>query len=260
MNLGLQDKVVIVTGGAKGIGAAIAELIAQEGGVAVIAGRSEADNEKAVSAIRAAGGKAFGIRAELGKVEDCKHVIDTTVKEYGRIDGLINNAGANDGVGLESGSPERFMASLQNNLSHYYNLAHFALPYLKTAKGAIINIGSKVAETGQGNTSGYAASKGAINALTREWAVELLPHSVRVNTVNPAEVWTPLYENWINSLSDPKAKLASIVSKIPLEKRMTTSEEIANMTVFLLSGRSSHTTGQIIYVDGGYTHLDRSIS
>ncbi|WP_341837611.1 SDR family oxidoreductase [Chitinophaga pollutisoli] len=260
MNLGLQDKVVIVTGGAKGIGAAIAELIAQEGGIAVIAGRSEADNNKAVDAIRKAGGKALAIRAELGKVEDCKHVIDTTVKEFGRIDGLVNNAGANDGVGLESGSPERFMASLQNNLSHYYNLAHFALPYLKAAKGAILNIGSKVAETGQGNTSGYAASKGAINALTREWAVELLPHSVRVNTVNPAEVWTPLYETWINSLPDPKAKLASIVSKIPLEKRMTTSEEIASMSVFLLSDKSSHTTGQIIYVDGGYTHLDRSIS
>lgn len=260
MNLGLQDKVVIVTGGAKGIGAAIAELIAKEGGIAVIAGRSEADNEKAANAIRASGGRAFAIRAELGKLEDCKHVIDTTVKEFGRIDGLVNNAGANDGVGLENGSPERFMTSLQNNLSHYYNLAHFALPYLKTAKGAILNIGSKVAETGQGNTSGYAASKGAINALTREWAVELLPYSVRVNTVNPAEVWTPLYETWINSLPDPKAKLASIVSKIPLEKRMTTSEEIASMSVFLLSGLSAHTTGQIIYVDGGYTHLDRSIS
>jgi L-fucose dehydrogenase len=152
------------------------------------------------------------------------------------------------------------MLSLQNNLSHYYNLAHYALPYLKATKGNIVNIGSKVATTGQGNTSGYAASKGAINALTREWAVELLPFSVRVNTVIPAEVWTPLYETWIKSLPDPEEKLQSIVSKIPLEKRMTTSEEIAGMTVFLLSGLSSHTTGQIIYVDGGYTHLDRSVS
>lgn len=260
MDLGLQDKVVIVTGGAKGIGEAISKLIAEEGGIVVIAGRNEADNEKTVSAIRNAGGKAVGIQAELGNVEDCKKVIDATVKEYGRIDGLVNNAGVNDGVGLESGSPEKFMASLQNNLSHYYNLAHFALPYLKATKGNIVNIGSKVATTGQGNTSGYAASKGAINALTREWAVELLPFSVRVNTVIPAEVWTPLYETWIQSLPNPKEKLKSIVAKIPLEHRMTTSEEIAGMTVFLLSGRSSHTTGQIVYVDGGYTHLDRSIS
>lgn len=260
MDLGLKDKVVIVTGGAKGIGEAISILIAAEGGIVVIAGRNTADNEKTVAAITTAGGRAMAVTAELGKTEDCKKVIDATLAAYGRIDGLVNNAGANDGVGLESGSPERFMQSLQNNLSHYYNLAHYALPSLKQHKGNIVNIGSKVATTGQGNTSGYAASKGAINALTREWAVELLPYSVRVNTVIPAEVWTPLYETWINSLPDPAAKLASIVANIPLEKRMTTSEEIANTTVFLLSSRSSHTTGQILYVDGGYTHLDRSVS
>lgn len=260
MNLGLKDKVVVVTGGAKGIGEAISKLAAEEGAIVVIAGRNEADNEKTANAIREAGGQALGVTAELGKPGDCKKVIDATVAAYGRIDALVNNAGANDGVGLESGNPDKFMASLQNNLSHYYNLAHYALPYLKTTKGNIVNIGSKVADTGQGNTSGYAASKGAINALTREWAVELLQHSVRVNTVIPAEVWTPLYETWINSLPNPQEKLASIVSKIPLEKRMTTSEEIAGMTVFLLSNRSAHTTGQIIYVDGGYTHLDRSIS
>jgi L-fucose dehydrogenase len=260
MNLGLKDKVVIVTGGAKGIGEAISRLAAEEGAIIVIAGRNEADNEKTVTAINNAGGKALGVTAELGKPGDCKKVIDVAVAAYGRIDALVNNAGANDGVGLESGSPEKFMTSLQNNLSHYYNLAHYALPYLKEVKGNIVNIGSKVAETGQGNTSGYAASKGAINALTREWAVELVPFSVRVNTVIPAEVWTPLYETWINSLPNSEAKLASIVSKIPLEKRMTTSDEIAGMAVFLLSNRSAHTTGQIIYVDGGYTHLDRSIS
>lgn len=260
MDLGLKDKVIIVTGGAKGIGEAISRQLAEEGATVVVAGRNEGDNNKTVAAIETAGGKAYGVVAELGNPDACKQVIAATVARYGTIHGLVNNAGANDGVGLESGSPERFMASLQSNLSHYYNLAHYALPYLKANKGNIVNIGSKVATTGQGNTSGYAASKGAINALTREWAVELLPYSVRVNTVIPAEVWTPLYETWINSLPDPKAKLDSIVANIPLEKRMTTSDEIAAMTVFLLSARSSHTTGQIIYVDGGYTHLDRSIS
>lgn len=260
MDLGLKDKVFIVTGGAKGIGEAISKLIAAEGGITVIAGRSEEDNNKTVAAITAAGGKAVQVTAELGEAAACKKVIDFTVEKYGRIDGLVNNAGVNDGVGLESGSPEKFMASLQKNISHYYNLAHYALPHLKATKGNIVNIGSKVADTGQGNTSGYAASKGGINALTREWAVELIPYGIRVNTVIPAEVWTPLYETWINSLPNPQEKLASIVAKIPFEKRMTTSEEIANMTVFLLSNASSHTTGQIVYVDGGYTHLDRSIS
>ncbi|HJT75394.1 MAG TPA: SDR family oxidoreductase [Chitinophaga sp.] len=260
MDLGLKDKVFIVTGGAKGIGEAISKLVAAEGGITIIAGRNEADNNKTVEAIKAAGGKATSVEAELGSAAECKKVIDFAVQQFGRIDGLINNAGVNDGVGLESGNPEKFMASLQKNLSHYYNLAHYALPHLKATKGNIINIGSKVADTGQGNTSGYAASKGGINALTREWAVELLPYGIRVNTVIPAEVWTPLYETWIKSLPNPDEKLASIVAKIPLEKRMTTSEEIASMTVFLLSGLSAHTTGQIIYVDGGYTHLDRSIS
>lgn len=260
MDLHLTNKVFIVTGGAKGIGAAISSAIAAEGGIVVIAGRKAQDNQAKVDEIIKAKGKATHIAVELAETAACKAVIDFTIKEFGRIDGLINNAGVNDGCGLESGSPEKFFQSLQKNLSHIYNLAHYALPYLKASKGNIINIGSKVADTGQGNTSGYAASKGAINALTREWAVELLPYSIRVNTVIPAEVWTPLYENWINTLPNPKEKLAQIVSKIPLEKRFTTSEEIADMTVFLLSDRSSHTTGQIIYVDGGYTHLDRSLT
>lgn len=259
MDLNLSNKVYIVTGGAKGIGAAICKAIAAENGIVVIAGRNKNDNQVFVDEIIKSGGKASYVTAELSDPEACRGVIDFTVEKYGQIDGLINNAGNNDGVGLEKGSPERFLQSLQKNLSHYYNLVHYALPSLKKTKGNIVNIGSKVAETGQGNTSGYAASKGAVNALTREWAVELLPYSIRVNTVIPAEVWTPLYENWIKTLPNPKEKLAQIVSKIPLGNRMTTSEEIANMTVFLLSDKSSHTTGQIIYVDGGYTHLDRSL-
>jgi L-fucose dehydrogenase len=260
MDLFLTNKVFIVTGGAKGIGAAISKGIAEEGGIVIIAGRDDAANQKMVDAIKADNGNATYITVELSEVAACKHVIDNTIENFGRIDGIINNAGVNDSVGVEKGSPEKFMESIVKNLTHYYNLVHYGLPHLKKTKGSIVNIGSKVAATGQGNTSGYAASKGAINALTREWAVEFLPYSIRVNTVLPAEVWTPLYENWINSLPDPKAKLEQIVAKIPLEKRFTTAKEIADMAIFLLSERSAHTTGQLIYVDGGYTHLDRSLT
>jgi len=260
MDLFLTNKVFIVTGGAKGIGAAISKGLASEGANVVIAGRDKTDNQKTVDEIIRTKGKATSVKAELSDVNACKEVIEFAIEKYGQIDGIVNNAGVNDSVGLEKGSPEKFMQSIVKNLSHYYNLVHYALPHLKKTKGSIVNIGSKVATTGQGNTSGYAASKGAINALTREWAVEFLPYSIRVNTVLPAEVWTPLYENWINSLPDPKAKLAEIVSKIPLEKRFTTAEEIADMTIFLLSTRSAHTTGQLLYVDGGYTHLDRSLT
>jgi L-fucose dehydrogenase len=180
--------------------------------------------------------------------------------KYGRIDGLVNNAGVNDGVGLESGNYESFVESLHKNVIHYYLMAHHALPALKKSKGAIVNIGSKVADTGQGGTSAYAASNGGRNALTREWAVELLPYGIRVNSVIVAECYTPLYQTWINSIPNSEEKLAAIKAKIPFENRMTTAEEIANTTVFLLSEVSSHTTGQLVYVDGGYVHLDRSIS
>jgi NAD(P)-dependent dehydrogenase (short-subunit alcohol dehydrogenase family) len=182
------------------------------------------------------------------------------LEKYGRIDGLVNNAGVNDGVGLENGNYESFIASLHKNVVHYYLMAHFALPALKKSKGAIVNITSKTAETGQGGTSAYAAANGGRNALTREWAVELLKYGIRVNAIVVAECWTPLYEKWIQTLPNPKEKVAEITAKIPLENRMTTSEEIANATAFLLSERSSHTTGQLIHVDGGYVHLDRAVA
>jgi len=257
MNLGLQDKVIIVSGGAKGIGEGIVKVLAAEGAIPVIVGRNEQDNKAAASA---AGGKVLQVVAELTRPEECAAAVRTVLDRCGRIDGLVNNAGVNDGVGLESGNYEAFMASLHKNLVHYYLLAHHALPALKASRGAIVNIGSKTAETGQGGTSAYAAANGGRNALTREWAVELLKYGIRVNAIIVAECWTPLYEKWIKTLPDPKGKLKEIEQKIPLGQRMTTSEEIANMTAFLLSERSSHTTGQLIHVDGGYVHLDRALA
>lgn len=259
MELGLSNKVIVVSGGAKGIGFGITKVLAQEGATVCIIGRSAADNKIAVDAVLAAGGKAFGVEAELTDPNDCKKAIDTVLETFGTIDGLVNNAGVNDGVGLENGSYEGFIASIHKNLVHYYLLAHHSLPALKKSKGSIVNIGSKTAETGQGNTSAYAASNGGRNALTREWAVELLKYGIRVNAVIVAECFTPLYQKWIQTFENPSEKLASITAKIPLENRMTTDIEIANMVAVLLSEVSSHTTGQLIYVDGGYTHLDRAL-
>ena len=255
MNLNLKDKVIIVTGGAKGIGAGITKSLAAEGAIPVVVGRDANDNDAIIKEV----GAGFGITAELTHPEACENAVKATIEKFGRIDGLVNNAGVNDGVGLEKGNYEAFIASLHKNVVHYYLMAHHALPELIKSKGAIVNIGSKVAETGQGNTSAYAASNGGRNALTREWAVELLKYGIRVNAVIVAECYTPLYEKWIKTLPNPEEKLRSITDKIPLGKRMTTAEEIADMVVFLLSERSSHTTGQLIYVDGGYTHLDRSL-
>jgi L-fucose dehydrogenase len=259
MNLHLQNKIIIVTGGAKGIGAGISALLAAEGAVVVIVGRNESDNAAQVAEIESAGGKAMAVTAELSDPIACEQAIATIAQHYQRIDGLVNNAGINDGIGLEHGDYQQFMDSLHRNLVHYYLMAHHALPYLKQSKGAIVNIGSKTAETGQGGTSAYAAANGGRHALTREWAVELLPYSIRVNAVVVAECWTPLYEKWLYTQPDPEEKLHEIVSRIPFENRMTTTAEIANMVAFLLSDCSSHTTGQLIHVDGGYVHLDRAL-
>jgi L-fucose dehydrogenase len=235
-------------------------VLASEGAIPVIVGRNAKDNQKVVDELESKGYRAFQVEAELVQPEASKNAVDAVLKEFGRIDGLVNNAGVNDGVGLENGNYEDFIASLHKNVVHYYLMAQHALPALKASKGSIVNISSKTAQTGQGGTSAYAAANGGRYALTREWAVELLKYGIRVNAVIVSECWTPLYERWIETLPNPKEKLDSIVAHIPLENRMTTAEEIANMTVFLLSKQSSHTTGQLIYVDGGYVHLDRALA
>ena len=255
MDLQLKDKVIVVSGGAKGIGEGIVRVLDAEGAIPVIIGRNEADNKSTLASLK----NGYQVTAELTNPEECERAINKVMATYGRIDGLVNNAGVNDGVGLETGNYENFIASLHKNLIHYYLLAKHSLPALKQSGGAIVNISSKTAETGQGNTSAYAASNGGRNALTREWAVELLKYGIRVNAIVVAECWTPLYENWVKTLPDPERTLQEIRAKIPLGNRMTTAEEIANMTVFLLSARSSHTTGQLIHVDGGYVHLDRAL-
>jgi len=260
MDLQLSNKVIIVTGGAKGIGEGIARVLAAEGAIPVVVGRNAADNEALVAAITAAGGTAGYVTAELADPAACERAVQEVVAQFGRIEGLVNNAGVNDGVGLENGDYQRFMLSLHRNVVHYYLMAHHALPELKKSGGAIVNITSKTAETGQGNTSAYAAANGGRNALTREWAVELLKYGIRVNAVMVAECWTPAYATWIKTLPDPEEKLREITSKIPLGNRMTTAEEIANTTAFLLSACSSHTTGQILHVDGGYVDLDRALA
>jgi L-fucose dehydrogenase len=259
MDLQLKNRVVVVTGGAKGIGEGISRVLAAEGARVAIVGRNASDNLSLAQEIRQAGGQAFAFQAELTEPEACEKTIREVVSTLGSIYGLVNNAGLNDGVGLENGNYERFMQSMHNNLVHYYLMAHFALPELIKSRGAIVNITSKSAETGQGGTSAYAAANGGRNALTREWAVELLKYQIRVNAVVVSECWTPQYANWILKFPDSEARLEEIRSRIPLGNRMTTIEEIGYSTAFLLSERSSHTTGQLIHVDGGYVHLDRAL-
>jgi L-fucose dehydrogenase len=257
MDLGLAGKVVIVTGGGAGIGGAISRALAAEGAVPVILARRR-PADAFTSEIRALQPQAEVILADLSRDNECRKAVAEVRARFGRIDGLVNNAGTNDGVGLEAG-PEAFRASLDQNLLHYYTLAHLCLEDLKAAKGAIVNISSKTALTGQGSTSAYVAAKAAQLGLTREWAAALAPWGVRVNAVIPAEVMTPMYRNWLETFENPAEQERLITSRIPLGNRMTTDDEIAATVVFLLSDKASHTTGQWLFVDGGYVHLDRAL-
>ena len=255
MDLGLRDKIVLVTGGAKGIGAATVKAFLAEDCKVVIVDR---DTEAGPVLAKSSGSKARFVEADLTNLKSCKQAVEQTVSWFGGLDVLVNNAGFNDGLGLET-SPEDFMTSVQNNLLHVYAMTHYSLPQLRKGPGSILNLGSKVSVTGQGKTSAYAAAKGAISALTREWAVALAPDKIRVNCVIPAECLTDQYEQFFLSQVEPKAAKKAIADIVPFEQRLTTPEEIAQTIVFLASDRSSHTTGQLVFVDGGYTHFDRAV-
>lgn len=259
MDLQLQDKVVIVTGGSKGIGEGIVRTFLAEGAKIANVNRSTAEGLALQEEYAARGQDCFFIQGDLTSVEACQAAVAATVEKFGRIDVVVNNAGVNDGVDLEAG-PAEFSKSLERNLIHFYSMVHYSLTELKKSRGSIINIGSKVSVTGQGGTSGYAAAKGGINGLTREWALDLADDGIRVNAVLPAETWTPLYEHILNTMPDPDQAKKEIEQLIPLGRRFTTCQEMADMVVFLASPRSSHTTGQILFVDGGYTHFDRKFT
>ncbi|MEO0469864.1 MAG: SDR family oxidoreductase [Bacteroidota bacterium] len=260
MNLGLQDKIVVVTGAAGlagSIGATIVQSLADEGAIPVIICRSERGVGYA-KALQEKGIDSIFLKVDLADPDQIEAAVAKIGEKYGRIDALINNVGVNDGAGLDA-PIEAFMKSLQVNLVSFFAMTKYCLPYLKASKGNILNIGSKVALTGQGGTSGYAAAKGGVLGLTREWAVDLIGDGIRSNAIIIAESWTPAYKEWIDTLENGAEKLESIVSKIPLENRMTRPQEIADVCLFTISERSSHTTGQYITVDGGYVHLDRAL-
>lgn len=260
MELGLKNKVVLVSGAAGkegSIGETLLQNLADEGAIPAIVDRNDRGFDYAVR-LQKKGVAAIFCKADVTDPGQVKNAVDTIVAKYGRIDAVINNVGVNDGVGLDA-TYEAFMDSLKLNLVSYFLVVKHALPWLKKSKGNILNIGSKVALTGQGRTSGYAAAKGGVLGLTREWAVDLLGDGIRCNAIIIAESWTPSYDTWISSLENGEEKLNAIKNKIPLERRMTTPQEIANICLFTISERSSHTTGQFITVDGGYIHLDRAL-
>ena len=258
MDLQLKGKVVLVSGGGAGIGSGIVVSLVKEGAVPIILTRSDKPEFK--KELDAMGADYEFHLIDLNNTDQIKPIVDDVAKRRGGIYGVVNNAGCNDNKAIEETSWRDFEKSLHGNLTHYYELVRAALPYLIKSKGSVLTITSKTALTGQGKTSAYAAAKGAILGLTREWAAAFLQYEIRVNAIVVSECWTPLYAKWIKTFDDPEARKKVITDKIPFQHRFTTIEEIGDNTVFLLSPVSSHTTGQWVFVDGGYVHLDRALT
>ncbi|MEO8534843.1 MAG: SDR family oxidoreductase [Flavobacterium sp.] len=260
MNLNLKNKIVVVSGSAGkegSIGETMINRLADEGAIPVLLDRNDRGKSYA-EVLQKKGIDALFVKTDVTDPVEMENAVKIIAEKYGRIDVVINNVGVNDGAGLDS-TYEEFMDSLKLNVASYFLLVKYALPFLKESKGNILNIGSKVALTGQGGTSGYAAAKGGVLALTREWAVDLIQFGIRSNAIIIAESFTPAYDDWLKTLPDGETVLKKINKSIPFDGRMTKTEEIADTALFIISDRSSHTTGQFVFVDGGYVHLDRAL-
>ena len=203
MDLHLEGKVIIITGGFKGIGKGITLQLAQEGAIPVVINRSDSALEEFKKDIEQYTTEYDVHLLDLNDTDKIAGIVEETYKKYGHIDGIVNNAGKNDNKDLETTTWREFEESIHGNLTHYYELVHAAVPYLKESHGAVVNISSKTALTGQGKTSAYAAAKGAILGLTREWAAALVKDRVRVNAIVVSECWTPLYADRQNPAGAP---------------------------------------------------------
>ena len=264
MDTKLKDKIVLLTGGASGIGKSTIEQLVKEGAITIFIDKDKRKGDELSEKLYRQGNNTHKfILADLTNDNACRLSVEETIDTYGRLDVLINNAGKNDRCDIDNTSPQQFRDSLERNLIHYYSMTHYAWPHLKQSRGNIVFVGSKVSLVGEGKTTAYAAAKGAINAMTRELATKSANENlgIRVNCVLPGIVRTPLYDeyiikNWENFEIGNK----ELAKNIPLGQRPTNSEEIANTIVFLASDLASHTTGQLLVPDGGYCHLDRSIT
>lgn len=260
MDLGLEGKVAIVTGGAAGIGKASVQVLAEEGAHVIVIDRDKAALEELDSSWFRGRGCLF-LPYDLLEDAECKKVVEITTKEYGRIDILVNNAGGNDFKHIDKTSPSEFRKSLDLNLVMPYAMTHYAWPHLKKTRGNVVFVGSKVSIVGEGNppTAAYAAAKGGVNGLTRELATISAREDlgIRVNCILPGKVDTYI-ERIYPGREEEGRRIEG--SAVPFGRRMTNPREIAYAIAFLASDKiSGHTTGQLYSPDGGYIHLDRNV-
>ncbi|CAH1250893.1 HSD17B14 [Branchiostoma lanceolatum] len=247
-----KDKVVIVTGGSKGIGEGAVRVFVKNGGSKVVfCSRGEEAGKKLEAEMNTAGpGEAFFVPCDVTKEEDIKNVIEKTVEKYGRIDCLVNNAGSHPPEQtIDDTSVEDFKSLLNLNLVSYFIASKFALPHLRKTQGNIINMSSLVGVIGQTHACAYVTTKGGITSLTRALAVDEAKYGVRVNTISPGNVWTPLWDSLSKSSGNAEAMIKG-GEEAQLLGRMGTIEEAGKVCLFL-AAEATFTTGIDMLLSGG---------
>ena len=247
-----EHRVVIVTGGAKGIGAGCARVFAAEGGQVAILDVDLPGAEALAGELTELGpGSAIALRCDVSRPEEIHSAIDATVARFGRLDCIINNAGVHPpATRIDDTRLEDVESLLRLNFLGTYAGCKYAVPHLRQTRGTIVNISSMTAVLGQDRSSAYAATKGAQLSLTKALAVELGPQGIRVNAVLPSNVDTPLMRDWAATLDDPASALQRVAA-LQVLGRMAAPEEIGRVCLFLATDDSSFVTGQGIEVEGG---------
>jgi NAD(P)-dependent dehydrogenase (short-subunit alcohol dehydrogenase family) len=252
MSMRYEDKVAIVTGGSKGIGAGCVKVFVEEGGANVVFCSRNEDDGAALEAEanRHGPGRAVFMPADVTKIDDIRRLIDATVARFGRLDCLINNAGWHPPHNpIDEFSVEDFRSLLDLNVVSYFAACKVALPHLRRVKGNIINMSSLVASIGQVGSTTYVATKGAITALTKALAVDEAAYEVRVNSVSPGNIYTPLWQEAIDAASDPAQSRAD-GDAAQLLGRMGTIEEAGRLCLYLAAD-ATFTTGVDYVISGG---------
>lgn len=249
----LSGKVAIVTGAGSGIGRASAVLFAREGAHVVIVDWKQDAGEETLAAIRKNGHTALFCHADVSKVQDVRRMVDTAVREYGKLDVLFNNAAIQIMAKLADTKEEDWDRIHSVNLRGVFLGCKYALPaMIRSGGGSIVNMSSALGFVGDPDLAAYGAAKGGVIALTKTAAMAYGPDKVRVNCLCPGDVDTPLLQDFFNSFPDPESMRQEVYAKYAL-RRIAEPREIAEAAAFLASDASSFMTGSVLVVDGGLT-------